>query len=1145
MKGEAMTYTVTYNANGAASGNVPVDPNSPYPPGVTVTVLGNSGKLAASSGYFVYWNTKADGSGTIYNPNNTFKINANTTLYAQLINNSGDSANNLSNGGVTANFAVTYPVYTGLPAAQLAPMQANLVANANYLVAGNKPLLETAFNTATGWFATPTGKFGTSHPQAVVLDLADNGGAYNNGYPSTIHTDGQYLNSDLAVAGPEVAMVFAAEFAEVLMAIAGNWNAGDSSGEGLSQYCAYNLFSTGYISYYGAAFIQAWLNGTGSSIVTNQGTVSPNPARSDFVSKTYTGSTVNGVSVHGDGDPVSFGCALGFIYYLTVQLGFSIKDVISNYTGTMASCYNTLTGDPSQPWPIYSGLIASAYPPGTPVTSLPGTNPQNLFPCAEVQFYVQKNTYGKDETQDYIDTLGGLVSEAFWVVITGFSKNSFESLGITVTPFTGSFAALQSNNLGLKITPNAVGPQFENGVNATTPQTIRIPYDITFSSPILDQFPASGVSSPYVLSVALTANGTAVTGSQASIEFEFIAGADPYFANVDATNNQPYLSQDLRVFQVAPALPGQQVPFPNGPAFGTDSIAGAYSYIQALLGYLNGSSDFTNPGSGIDAFSLLPGQSGEGQTDSSVAPIALNPDLFQSPLFANNYNFAIARVRLRGEGTATSPATAEQVRVFFRVFGTSTNDTDYDPSTNGTYAFEPDAKGEPGTPVFGGTAPNNVTTIPFFATDNAGAETDYQSGGVNNQTLVIPFGQNQLYAYYGAFLNFYDPNYMIDNQAVQSYLPGTHHCLVAEIAYDDAPIPVGVPATSWDQLAQRNLQFTTVDNPGPVAAHRAPQTFDTRPSATIGEPGTGTPPDELMIEWGNVPVGSVASLYWPGVAAADVITLLREWGGTAPITASDANTLAIPVEGGITYIPIPTGSGQNFAGLFTLELPLGITTGQEFEVLVRRLATRSFNPPVPPPPAPILQTGRSIRSEAIASPPGDDEDDAPPIETATYRYVVGTFVVRIPVSTSAAMLFPEASTLAIMKWRLANMSPANRWYPVIERYIAYSSARFNAVGGDASSIPPSLVYVPPGLIGAGGGEQGETTICGKVVEVRFDCHGDFIGFVLDGCCCKERLFETRERAIGDLALRAAQLNLRLCVTVNEKCGRIASLVIAP
>src|SRR5260370_42649364 len=112
----------------------------------------------------------------------------------------------------------------------------------------------------------------------------------------------------------------------------------------------------------------------------------------------------------------------------------------------------------------------------------------------------------------------------------------------------------------------------------------------------------------------------------------------------------------------------------------------------------------------------------------------------------------------------------------------------------------------------------------------------------------------------------------------------------------------------WDQLAQRNLQFTAVDNPGPAATHRAPQTFDIRPSKAIGVPGgLGLPPDELMIDWGNVPKGSTASIYWPAVAAADVIALARTWGGAAGLSSGDAQTLTLRGVGGGSYRPIPHG----------------------------------------------------------------------------------------------------------------------------------------------------------------------------------------------------------------------------------------------
>ena len=85
-KSIAVTYspkaTVTYNANGATTGNVPTD-NTEYNPNATVTVLGNTGNLERTGCTFAGWNTKADGTGTNYAADATFNISANTTLYAK------------------------------------------------------------------------------------------------------------------------------------------------------------------------------------------------------------------------------------------------------------------------------------------------------------------------------------------------------------------------------------------------------------------------------------------------------------------------------------------------------------------------------------------------------------------------------------------------------------------------------------------------------------------------------------------------------------------------------------------------------------------------------------------------------------------------------------------------------------------------------------------------------------------------------------------------------------------------------------------------------------------------------------------------------------------------------------------------------
>jgi hypothetical protein len=71
------TFKVTYNGNGNAGGDVPVDSNA-YTNNQTVTVLG-AGTLTKGVYSFGGW-SKQD--GPTYAPGSTFQITTNTTLYA-------------------------------------------------------------------------------------------------------------------------------------------------------------------------------------------------------------------------------------------------------------------------------------------------------------------------------------------------------------------------------------------------------------------------------------------------------------------------------------------------------------------------------------------------------------------------------------------------------------------------------------------------------------------------------------------------------------------------------------------------------------------------------------------------------------------------------------------------------------------------------------------------------------------------------------------------------------------------------------------------------------------------------------------------------------------------------------------------------
>jgi hypothetical protein len=229
-----------------------------------------------------------------------------------------------------------------------------------------------------------------------------------------------------------------------------------------------------------------------------------------------------------------------------------------------------------------------------------------------------------------------------------------------------------------------------------------------------------------------------------------------------------------------------------------------------------------------------------------------------------------------------------------------------------------------------------------------------------------------------------------------------------------------------------------------------------------------------------------------------VLQLADELYSTRQLSAADSHTIQCTVTSGATFVPIPPGTGRNFAGLFTLDLPSTVRRGQEYDIVVRRIATRQLDQDTNP-------VAAQIESAAV----GDGN------VMNNWRYVVGTFQVKIPVQPGETLLAPEENTLAIMKRRLSEMSPSDRWYPVMERYISYIAARVDGLGGDAGAIPPSPGgYIGPTPFPLPTGDTEEYT--GKVAGIVFDRFGDFEGFLLLTEAGFERSFRSRETEIEAL-----------------------------
>jgi hypothetical protein len=1018
----------------------------------------------------------------------------------------------LPNGGVTANYKFLY--------------DSSLAGGGGPEPARTTQLMQNCdadFLLMQSWFTGVTFPF--SEP--MEADVQGGGGTASWGPPVDLNAstnDAGYLRM-LLIA--EVTEMFMKSQAAALHT--SGWFPGNegSLGEGLSRFLAEQFLIQSGV---GIGEFPGW-GFTANSWLTS-------PDWPDWV---------NNVDPTGDLVSIEIGCSILFIYYLFTNLNFTINQVIGAAAANLAGVFSNLTGDSGDPFPFFKRLL-KAYPGTAGITT--GTNLDNPFPVGLVSIWEEKSTFGYDEVQDVIAQNNGVFSAAFWIVIEGFSKNSFNALGITVQ-LNGSL----TTTAGITVSQSATyAIDFEDADKPDAPQRIRIPYDIRFTAAADPAFPSMGSTAENELDLhaELQIGGQKVNASDAYAAFELVAGADPYFTNVDpAQGNVFYLSQDLRVFTVTPDL--DPSPIAGVPAFVGNDTNGAYGYIQGLLGHLNGNSNYT--AGTADPFATFPDQSGAYTGDSSVTPVTLT-----SPPH-NNFNFAVARVRLRGSPGAAG--AAHNVKVFFRLWVSQSADTDYQPNT--TYLSTPDMAGFPGAPVVGA----GTTTIPFFATGNLGTNSDYGPSGINDQTITIDAGDTA-WAYFGCFIDVYDLGYLVNGQPVQTWLAGTHHCLVAQIACDTAPIPTGAaqvtpsPENS-DKLAQRNLQVTLSDNPGGPATHRIPQTLDVRPSPAGYAADPAQMPDELMIDWGAVPVGAVARIYWPQVNAADVIRLADAHYAFHALETADQHTIQCKVTRSVTYLPIPPSAGENFAGLLTIDMPLGIRTGQAFDVVVRRVVTAraAVKPPPPPPPPPprVARGARAARAAAERRAPAathgfgpgttathgfrpePEEREAPPAVAMaapgaavlrTWRYTTGAFRVHIPVSEPREMLPLEENTLAIMKWRLGALPLSNRWYPVLRRYVEYIEGRVRGLGGHPDKIKPSPGGYPVVLP-----EPGREThdYCGKVCRITFDCHGDFEGFELDECAA-DHCFETRDPGLGELVLRALRDRLRLRVVVRLPGRRI-------
>ena len=738
-----------------------------------------------------------------------------------------------------------------------------------------------------------------------------------------------------------------------------------------------------------------------------------------------------------------------------------------------------------------------------------------VFPEKGCEFIINRSTLGQNEIDALRKLEGGdaLVKDAFRVIVDGFDA---ATLGVNSPSSVLNVASpLSAAMMTVKCTGNAS----TNGSYGPGPQRFTFFYDLDFGTDPSD--PAFGFTTQ---TKTLTFNVAPVPSNpsvSAAGQIVLIKQPDPFMLHGDP----PCLSVDLRVFVARPGDMKGGVGIPMGP-----DASSANEFIQQLA---RGLTDAPNGSQIFDDQTVF-------SSDEDASSLYLTPTDGHSPVF----NFGLARVRYNGLIGATT------VRVFFRLFAAQSTTSIYDYPPGEQYRRATPTGGQP-IPLAGVIGPDYVT-IPFFAlprVDSTQVSTTTQQDTRTVSGVLLGNIQNisgnasgaEVDTFFGCWLDMNQPtrpngmpNNVLPLRADPSNLDGPftdssnpplpigkaisralHQCLVAEVAFDPVTIPLGVDTSDSDKLAQRNIAWS------PSGSAEAVTTFEIRPTPV--ERLEGQPPDELMIDWGTMPIGSVASIYLPAVGAAEILSMANRMYTRHGLKLGSDDTVRCRAHG-VTYVPIPPRAGSNYAGLLSIETPPAMRRGRTHTVVVRQVTNASGVGEIKAPRG--HSRARSVSTESVRE--------------LRWRRVIGAFQLTIQVRQKAALLPPEERWLSVLRWIGEAIPHGNRWFPVFHRYLGIIAGRVKSFGGDPVKIWPSPTGDgghPPGHPGGGPGHPGggpghpggghghpgpheRERFTGKIAGIAYDSFGDFEAFVLETRDGERHRFESWEGRVLALVERA-------------------------
>lgn len=734
----------------------------------------------------------------------------------------------------------------------------------------------------------------------------------------------------------------------------------------------------------------------------------------------------------------------------------------------------------------YDDMVANWFRLGFVVDTGGGTllETERHVVCKDCFVITDRSEFGQDEIAAMI-ALGGTpatIDAAFYVVVEGFQPGE---LGITTA--TPNAMQLQMWAPTISFAPAITDLSAAcTGLLVQDPSLPATPQRFTFVYAM--QFASTAGFTMELEPVTLTASLTAQSVS-AGATIQLTQQPNPYLTDGPIS----WLSTDLRVFQMTPAQVTQYLP--------TGSWTDPNTFISDVIDRFR-SITTAPPLHPFDSISI----------DENVSHLELSTLVNGTPV----YNFAMCRVRYRALATP-----APDVRVFFRLFQTASTGTSFDIGSSYRRG------GLTGTTIpLLGIQGGELVTIPCFAAPRVNAATQLltaQTDTKNVLTIAPDATGNEVESYFGCWLDINQPTlqfplqptppdgpFTSGQQSIQNLIRGYHQCLVAEIAFDPDPIPSGSTPAASDKLAQRNLAIVESANPGDPATHRIQHTFQIRPTrATLQRTEK---PDELMIDWGNTPVGSTATLYLPAVNAGDILGYAGRMYETSLLRRVDDHTVSTTTAG-VTYVPIPPGTSPGIAGLLSVDLPASVRHGELFKIVVRQVTTEqvTVRAPVPraAPPAATRGTARA-RSQSTSGLNFSLIAASAFKPVKNQRRILGSFQISVPVAHQELILPIEERRLATLSSILRTIPVEDRWYFPFKRYVDEVAQRVRGLGGGHGRDHDHDHEH------GGGHEEHLRSFTGKIEGLVYDRFGDFEGFLLR-VGEHEHVFRSREADLEQVA----------------------------